>query len=233
MVESSREIQTKQAIYNNIALCESIAKAHGIQPVFSEGVLVSTQPMPPYYPNLITTLPNLDISNHIERLKELLSPGWGIKDSFSNLDLASSGFRVAVSGCWFSIQRGEVTPYSLSDACSVRRVQSGVDFKRWITAWDSTMDGKIFPQDCWRSKDLEFVFVESENQVLGGFLLNRTSCDIGVSNWFGEFDLINWALRKVIAPSERIVGYANDQELDELSGFGYEQLHAMRIWISI
>ena len=230
--KSSREIETKQAIDNNIALCEYVAKAHGIQPVLIDGVWMSPQPMPPYYPNLITTLPNLDISNHIEQLKDVLSPGWGIKDSYSKLDLGTCGFKVAVSGCWFSVLASANTQYSYSDDSSVEIVRNGVDFRRWITAWDSAMDEKIFPQDSWRSKELEFVFVKRSNQVVGGFLLNRTSCSIGLSNWFGDLDLVNWALTQVISPSQRIVGYANDRELDELSDFGFESLHAMNVWIS-
>ena len=231
MVESSIEIKTKQAVNNNIALCECIAVANGIQPGFIDGVWMSSRPMPPYYPNLITTQPNLNISHHIEHLKEVLALEWGIKDSFSEHDLLASGFRVAVSGCWFSMCGNANTRYFPSEGSSVITVRSGTDFKRWISAWDSPMDGKIFPHDIWCSKDLEFVFVERENQLMGGFLLNRTSNNVGVSNWFGKFDLVNWALRKVISPSQCVVGYADDRELNELTSFGFERLQAMKVWI--
>lgn len=192
---------------------------------------MSSQPMPPYYPNLITTLPNLDVSSHIEYLEKLLPAGWGIKDSFSKLGLKTSEFREAVSGYWFSVLSREDTQFSLSHTNSVKIVSSGVDFQRWVSEWDSTMEGRIFPKDIWRSHDLEFVLVERKNQVLGGFLLNKTSCYIGLSNWFGELDLISSALREVISPTQRVVGYASDREIDELSSFGFDPLQAMKVWI--
>lgn len=232
MDQSYKQLEVKRAIENNIALCERVAIANGVHPVSVDGVWMSLQPMPPYYPNLITTVPKLDISKHLEKLNGLLSPGWGVKDSYSDLDLPASRFRVAVSGNWFSVLINADSHYSLSDNSNVIVVQSESQFTRWVSAWDPAMEGKIFPADIWRKDDLRFVLVERNNQVVGGFLLNGKRCDIGLSNWFGELDVVSSALSKVIASSQRVVGYANGEELNALSGFGFEPLQAMKVWIS-
>jgi len=230
--QASRQTNVKRAIDNNIALCESVAMANGIHPISFDGIWLSLQPMPPYYPNLITTLPDIDISEHIKQLNGLLSLGWGVKDSYSDLDLASDGFEVAVSGSWFSVTISAASQSSPPDDSKVVIVQSKEDFTQWISAWDPAMEGKIFPSDIWRKDDLSFVFVERKTRVVGGFLLNSTRGNIGLSNWFGELSVVNSALRTLFTSPQSVVGYASNDEFKELSGFGFEPLHAMKVWIN-
>ena len=231
MDRAPRQFELERAINNNIALCESVAIANGIQPISIDGVWMSLHPMPPYYPNLITTLPDIDISEHIKQLNELSTPGWGIKDSYSDLDLASDGFRVAISGSWFSVAVSAASQSTLPHDCKVVVVQSREDFTQWISAWDPAMEGKIFPSEIWSKEDLTFVFLERRNIVIGGFLLNDSNGDVGLSNWFGELDVVNSAMRELNTSSKNVVGYASDEEFKELSDFGFERLHALKVWI--
>jgi len=222
---------TTIAIGNNVALCQCVADAHKIPTISKNGVWMAPHRMPPYYPNLITTEPNSDVMEHIELLCQRLEPGWGLKDSYANLDLGSNACRLAMTGNWFGASTCAIQNKPPDRLCSATIVQRESDFRRWIRAWDSGMDGKVFPAHAYKDENLQFVLVESEEQIVGGLLLNRSGNGIGMSNWFGDLNSVVWAMTEAVISDQWIVGYTDSEEIVRLTGYGFEQLQAMKVWI--
>jgi len=221
------------AINNNVHLCQSVADAHGIPTITQDGVWMSTHPMPPYYPNLITIDANTDIDEHIASLHKALEPGWGIKDSFARFDLADRGFTQVIDGQWFVHPTpSAVTPLRSSDN-QLKLVDSDECFMRWLMAWDADMAESVFPLSVWRNDALSFLSVERSDEIVAGLLLNDSSSAMGLSNWFGDINAVQWALHQTTKSDKPVVGYTDNDEWPSLQAFGYHRLQPMRVWISL
>jgi len=229
--KSAGQFEIQSAIENNVALCQRVADAHNISTISENGVWMTPHRMPPYYPNLITTESNSDVTDHIEYLHQRLDSGWGLKDSYARLQLGSNDCRLAITGNWFSASAYAIRKKAPSELSRVTTVQCERDFHRWICAWDSAMDGKIFPSHLWQDENLQFVLAESEAQIIGGLLLNRSSRGIGMSNWFGDLISVVWTMTETVNSDQRIVGYTDSEEIEQLSSFGFEKWQAMKVWI--
>jgi len=229
---SIAQLETIRAIENNVALCQCIADIHKVPTILNSEVWMATRSMPPYYPNLITISPNADVDDCIDNLRQRLQPGWGVKDSFACLDLSANGFVIAVKGHWFVAPTEDILVENKFSQYRILTVQCRDEFNRWISAWDSVMDGKIFLPEILKIRNLKFVLVENEGDIIGGVLLNKSNSDVGMSNWFGKLLSVVEMISRNFGAKQQLVGYANESEIDQLGSIGFKINQEMRVWIS-
>ena len=91
----SKDRWLSEAVSNNAVWCDAIAAAHDIAATWSKSVWCCDDPMPPLYPNIVTLHRGAEINKQIRAIDNRLPKGWGIKDSFKELDLSGHGFHVA------------------------------------------------------------------------------------------------------------------------------------------
>ena len=82
-----------RAIHNNAELCELVAWSHGIASQRLKGAWVSTEPMPPFYPNVVSLEPAIQCEE-VSLFVEDLPTHCGWKDSFADHSLEAFGFSV-------------------------------------------------------------------------------------------------------------------------------------------
>ncbi len=232
--------KVKWAIDNNIELCHSVALAHELSPVRLPDVWRCGAPMPPFYPNLITRSAHQLAQTEIRELKDLLPGGWGVKDSFANLDLGDERFQCVISGAWFCTSLTQwVSPVATSPLKCVP-VTSEETFKQWLLAWNSDVAYRVFPKGIWQQHNLLFLFIKAGQDVVGGCLLNTPAQDatriydspvVGLSNWFGDLAAIRWALDQQVSADTTLVGYTDLDEIDALELLGFERLSNLRVWV--
>lgn len=239
--------KTQRAIENNIDLCHTVALAHGVKPLAGELAWRCDEPMPQFYPNLITRLDHQDVRLAIAELASQLPSGWGLKDSFSNLDLSDEGFRCVMSGAWFCTNLNDWFESVQKERWQRVTVTTEEEFAQWLAAWDAEAGYKVFPKGIWQQKNLTFLYVSVDQNVIGGCLLNQSSClstesseevlattaspVVGLSNWFGDLAAIRWGLSPLVSNHTALMGYTHLDEITKLQLLGFERLSNMRVWV--
>src|ERR1051325_11195156 len=141
------------AARNNAIWCDAVARAHRAGGVFTTAVWLSRDPMPRFFPNLVT----LDGAGHrdahlhaIQRLRD--SPpisGWAVKDSFAALELGALGFDPLFEARW--IHR-RTDPFAA--VAGARRVADEQALESWELAWNGgASTARVFPSALLREQD--------------------------------------------------------------------------------
>src|SRR6185437_10610110 len=96
---------TITAALNNARWCNAVCFAHGTVGRFLVHTWVNAEPVPRFYPNVVTLTPGeADVAEQRQAVRILQKsnlPGrWAVKDSFKTLDIARLGFEVLLEGNW-------------------------------------------------------------------------------------------------------------------------------------
>src|SRR4029450_12896509 len=91
---------TTAAAHNNARWCDAVCRAHGRPGTFLPHAWVNAEPVPRFYPNVVTLAHDetalAEQRSTVDILAKSNPPGrWAVKDSFNKLDLAR-GLRRAV-----------------------------------------------------------------------------------------------------------------------------------------
>ena len=220
-----------EAVLNNAHWCDAVAASHGLEGRWAASVWSSNQPMPRFYPNIITLTPDAPVAQTIDALKADLPSGWGIKDSFAALKLAQSGFTLAFDAHWYCCLPDELRQTSTDPELRVDGVRTEVEFDRWVSAWG---EGEgIFRFQLLENEAVELIYAEREGQIEAGLAANVSGSSVGISNAFGAASAIQACIAAVAArnSTKAVVGYGGDAELASLATLGFRAIGDLRIWL--
>lgn len=159
-----------------------------------------------------------------------------IKDSFARLDLAAYGFRELFSAQWIHRPAGLSAPST--PALQATKVTTATQLRDWQAAWHG---GDEIP-DIFRPALLDepsvLVLALHDGDVLaGGFVLNRSSGVVGLSNLFATDNSDRAAVwsSAITAAASRfpdlpLVDYAHGDDLTLALASGFAALGTLRVW---
>lgn len=169
------------AVEDNVGWCGAVIAAHGGAPHATSAVWLNPGPSPRFYPNLITRRPGAraEVDIVLPRLRATLAPGWGVKDSFADLDLAADGFTPVVRAEWHGVRRqaGSIPP-------GWTQVGDAAELAAWETAWSEGAVSRTFPDQMLGRPDIAFWRRQTDGGVAAGFVAHVTARAVGLSNWF-------------------------------------------------
>lgn len=222
----------KEAVINNADWCDAMATAHGVATRYNESVWATEYSMPRFYPNVITLQRGIQIDELVESIAANLPAGWGVKDSFDELRLDDLGFRSAFQAHWYCRPPGNYEPNHKESKFDLTTVNSQAELRNWISGWGQG-DG-IFNSSIAADNSVELIYATREGDVVSGLALYHSAGSVGISNVFGTGEALLGCLAKVVEThsSKGIVGYGDENEIRTLSGFGFEKMGDLRIWLN-
>lgn len=220
-----------EAVSNNAAWCAAIAASHNIASSWRESIWFSEHTMSPLYPNIVTLSRGVAINEQIIDIDQNLRTGWGIKDSYKDLELEGNGFTIIFDAFWYcripsARQTGDRSPNT-----QVKYVKNQSELHRWAQAWGEKPD--IFKPSLLLDEAVEFIFLEKNGLLVAGLATNLSGNSIGISNAFGLPHDIEECVKSIIDkhPSKGIVGYGDKAEVAMLSKIGFQEIGELRIWL--
>jgi hypothetical protein len=104
-----------RAARNNAELCDVVARSRGVDGTFADDAWTAPSRTPGLYPDAVTLVPGVDARGLLARIDD--SGGASVKDSFRDLDLTGSGYRVLFDAEWIhrSGDRGGVPVYEIGE----------------------------------------------------------------------------------------------------------------------
>jgi hypothetical protein len=245
----SRE-RTEQAARNNAVWCDTVCRTHGKPGDFLEGIWINRRETPRFYPNAVTLSEAVGTAVQLERIRDLVDVGipgtWGIKDSFSALDLAPLGVEVLFEATW--IYRPASLPRPGDDITQVRWASVGgaSELARWEAAWrgapaneGTTKQAPIFLPSLLMDSNVVVLAAYRKHRIVAGAIANRTGDVAGLSNLFvpqrhpEPFRAGCVAAVIDAFPGLPIVGYDRGRELAAAQALGFELLGPVRIWARV
>lgn len=220
-----------EAVFNNVAWCNSVATSHGVSTTQNESIWFSEHPMPRFYPNIISLGADAPIDESINTIDPQLPSGWGIKDSYCDLVLDRKRFTVAFEAQWYCRLPDQHALKPENSVSQVSVVQTPAELGRWIAAWG---EGEgILNATLLENKAVELVFIERDDRIVAGLAMNHSGDSIGISNMFGALEDTLICVVSLIEkyPTKGIVGYGDNTELATLSKIGFEAIGNLRVWL--
>ena len=200
--------------------------AHGSVGRFLVHTWVNAEPVPRFYPNVVTlTTGEADIAEQRQAVRILQKshlPGrWAVKDSFNTLDIARLGFEVLLEANW--IRKAQPRAGAMVSGLAWQRVGPGGD--------DS------FPAALFSDDNFAMFSAKRDGVVVAGGTLYRSDGVVGLSNVIAEFDdePAVWrdlaSLAAATFPGFPVVGYESDDELKAAHKAGFEIGDPLRVWV--
>lgn len=207
--------------------------AHGKPGRFLPHTWVNAEPVPRFYPNVVTlTTGEPDIEEQRQTVRLLLSshlPGrWAVKDSFRALDLTRQGFEVLQEASWVRkrLLRGREGWQNSASA-----MVSGLSWERVGPGGDS------FPAVLFGDENFAMFAGRRDGEIVAGGTFYRADDVVGLSNVVADSDEAPavWKdltlLAAVTFPGLPVVGYESGRELEAARTAGFEVGDALRIWV--
>lgn len=225
----------RTAVENNIAWCHAVCASHRYRGHVSEAVWVNLLASPPFYPNIVTRRPNAqeEVGDLVSVLLQSgLPDGWGIKDSFSDLDLSGLGFDAAIAGQWWG---SLAAPPRSAVEQEWEAIGTARDLDRWQRAWAGGQPMSIFNTTLLDDERLTFWGLPRDGEIAAGFVTFLSEGGIGLSNWFSELDATPFELGMVARAHECSgqlpVIWWDDEAGDTPASAGLLVLGSMRVWL--
>lgn len=199
--------------------------AHGTAGRFLAHTWVNAEPVPRFYPNVVTlTTGATDIDEQRQTVRILLKshlPGrWAVKDSFKTLDIARLGFDVLLEANW-------IRHPAPKDAVMV----SGLSWER------ARPGGEAFPAALFSDENFAMFSGSRNGAVVAGGTLYRADNLVGISNVAADTDDAPAVWRDLAAlgastfPGLPLVGYESGSELKAARRAGFELGDPLRVWV--
>lgn len=221
--------QLSQAIQNNLNWCQNVARLHHVDAKQHHHYWQANAPMPTFFPNLVTIVPQLTSENVIAHL-----PSQGpyfIKDSFGQLELESAQFIKLFEAQWYCASNltSSITPEA---NVSVTAVKDAASLQQWEQLWrgEESFD-PVYPEVFLDNHAIGFLFAENGDKRAGitHFFDGQS---VGIYNLWGDHTLLGDMLSHISAlyPDSPIVGYGDEDELSQLQPLGFEPLAPLSVW---
>ncbi len=199
--------------------------AHGTVGRFLVHTWVNAEPVPRFYPNVVsltTGASDIDEQRQIVRmlLKSNLPGRWAVKDSFNTLDIARLGFDVLFEANW--IRQPHPKAAMMLSGLSWERAKPG---------------GEAFPAPLFSDDNFAMFSGSRNGAVVAGGTLYHSDGVVGISNVSADVDEapLVWrdlgALAASTFPGVPLVGYESGDELKSAHKAGFEVGDPLRIWV--
>jgi hypothetical protein len=199
--------------------------AHGTVGRFLVHTWVNAEPVPRFYPNVVTlTTGKNDIVEQRQTVRILLKsnlPGrWAVKDSFNTLDLARLGFDVLLEANW--IRHPEPKAQMMISGLSWERAKPG---------------GDGFPAALFSDENFAMFSGSRNGAIVAGGTLYHSDGVVGITNVTADSDEAPAVWRDLAALSAStfrgvpLVGYESGDELDAARQAGFELGDPLRVWV--
>jgi len=217
------------AVENNAQWCDLVCRSKRIETSWQDGFWITRQPSPQFYPEGMTLRENVAPDRLINELPRGLC---SVKDSFSDLDLASYGFERLFDARW--IDRSPVPSAAAPTGWTV--VSTEEAFAQWR---DRCGLADVLPGELLREESVRVLQRERAKEVVAGAVLNRTGVVVGLSNVFSLDVPLDEVWADLVALSGQqfsscpIVGYARDEDLTAAIATGFEDLAQLTVWLQM
>jgi hypothetical protein len=221
----------EKAARNNMEWCDAVALAHNVKTEQLDNIWFTLEPMPPFYPNLITTAAEAYEPSLIHDLMRRFPESWSMKDGFNSFENDRDPFNRLFSAYWYGYASPKA-PNNVKDFLKYQSVTDELELERWISAWGETPEGKtIFNANFLTNQDVTFIYFSERKSISCGAILYDDGDVIGVSNLFGSKEEQQRLIRTVqlVHPMRDIVGYGNEAEVTLLKPFGFQELGKLNI----
>jgi hypothetical protein len=239
--------QVVQAAHNNTHWCDTVCRAHGTPGEFHDYLWLNRHPVPRFYPNAVTLSANSGVADQLAAIRDLVATAplvsFGVKDSFTTLDLAPLAFHVLFEAQWLWRAGSRPPPARLDTGLSCTTIQKPADLIRWEAAWNglpaadpSTLPPRIFLPALLSDPDIRFIAAYGDRQIVAGAIANRTGDVVGISNVFvPEANAARcWAgcLATIIDAFPRLplVSYERGNDLIIAQALGFEVVGSLPVW---
>lgn len=230
------------AIADNVAWCTLISsELNDTRSMPRFGGVMFQRRVPAYFPNYISTDRDEAARKQCALADELrslgLPSGFGIKDSYANLDLSDQGFRCAIEGQWIVSDSKKLADSQIPPDVSVLwpRERHGVEV--WIRSSGITaIDVDRFLGSPRAVRAVAFIALLKAERIQAGAIINTSERVLGISNVFSlDPDLDVWpllaaAIRRRLGDA-LLVGWEAGEALEAARAAGFETIHPMRVWI--
>ena len=223
------------AARNNADWCASVCRSHGIAGTFGERAWWSSRRTPPYYPDAITLRHTAVPADFLAEI-DTTAPGCSVKDSFAALDLTPGGFAELFTAQW--IHRPAGLPAPAAPGLRTARVSTAARLRDWQAAWHGgSAAPDIFRPALLNDPSVLVLAAYDGEELCGGFVLNRSTGLVGLSNLFaaGGSDaaaLLSSAIAAAAShfPGLPLVGYEHGDDLALALASGFAAVGPLRIW---
>jgi len=239
--------QVEQAARNNAIWCDTVCHAHGAAGEFHEAVWFNRNPVPRFYPNVVTLSNQRHAAAQLAHVQELvaaiLPDHWAIKDSFGELDLAALGFQLLFEATWLWRVPSAPLPSAHHHGIQWVRLQDESKLAQWESAWNgnsadpsSPQQPRLFLPALLTDPNIAFIAAYQGSEMIAGAIANCTDTVVGLSNIFAppEDSLSCWAgcvaTAQASFPGYPLVGYESGPELALAETVGFEKLQTLRVW---
>lgn len=238
------DARVQAAAHNNAHWCEAVCAAHGRPGALGAACWVNPHETPPFYPNLVTLLPDPPEALVHGALLGLAGCGFergvGVKDSFDTLDLSPLGFRTLTPGRW--VWRDVSQPPSASPRFASVCDEAGLD--AWERAWREAQGeglegwpGAVFARSLLRHPDVTFLAAHRGPTPWAGAVAHRSGDVVGLSNLFASGRPVPSVVGGCVAaamaayPGLPLTGWESAPELAAQPSLGFEAIGPLRVWI--
>jgi len=225
------------AASNNADLYAAMFASHGLGYERLAYAFVGKDRPPPFYSNLTVLAPGHagDVGLQLRALAQTFKGAVGLKDSFCELDLGSSGFETLFGASW--IWRDAE---SQAGPSGWERITDEAGLKLWEEAWKqsgSPTPHCMFPPRLLERPGIVFLGHRAGGQFEAGCIANISETCVGISNVFsrspseGVFAQATAAVASV-APKLPIAGYESGKDLDHARAAGFRTVGDLRILVA-
>ncbi len=227
-MKNRMEQTTLRAVTNNQNWCQRVAEIHQVETKLEANYWCSKDPMPTFFPNLVT----LNTSATQALLEEVIpvQGSYFVKDCFAALSLEPLGFTKLFDANWYI--KKALPPLRQSDSVQISEATSADGLAEWETRWRGEENyTPIYPSCVLDSEAIRFFTAESNGQVAGITSFNDTHT-LGIYNLWGEPALFSALIGhlQMLYPNQDIVGYGDEQEVQRLESLGFEILTPLTVW---
>ena len=239
--------RVEQAARNNAIWCDTICRAHDATGEFHADLWFNRNPVPRFYPNVVTLSNQRPAAAQLAHVQELvaaiLPDHWAIKDSFGTLDLNTLAFQLYFEANWIWRAPSIPLPKVHDDGIQWVRLQDEAQLTQWESAWSgnpighsSTPQARLFLPALLADPDIAFIAAYQGREMIAGAIANRTDTVVGLSNLFAPAadSVAFWAGCVATAhatfPGLPLVGYESGADLARAEAVGFEKLQSLRVW---
>jgi len=241
--------RVEQAARNNAIWCDTICRAHGAAGEFHADLWFNRNPVPRFYPNVVTLSNQRPAAAQLAHVQELvaaiLPDHWAIKDSFAELDLAALAFQLFFEATWIWRAPSAPLPKAHDHGIQWVRLQDEAQLAQWESAWSrnpannsSTQQPRLFLPALLADPNVAFIAAYQGREMIAGAIANHTDTVVGLSNLFApaadseSFWAGCAATAQATFPGYPLVGYESGLDLARAEAVGFEKLQTLRVWAS-
>lgn len=223
-----------KAVQNNADWCDSVAKANGRKAMTLGGIWYCAEPMPTFYPNIITLTPGaFDVATFNDLMTALPMP-WCIRDSFSDHQSRRHTYQQLFEAQWYFCEpQSEVREPSAFEP--MHQAHSVDTLNLWTAAWGQTQDDEtVHPPELLDEGRARFVWLGNHNRPQCGASLFFSNDVLGITNLFGTAADQQRLVRTIQLnyPDRPLVGYGDQANLTLLKPFGFRTLGSLTVLVN-